>query len=543
MGAIRIVPKPRASEVAQGGDPPIDPSEWVYIVSSAVNSLPSSGTRVGTSNASNMPTIVSSSATGTPAIKTADGAAKYRLVGLNIQAHASGSNSAIVQIGGSETTLAEFPTDIIIDRCLVKGDDTSTTRRGVQLDAIRGALVDSYVYSILDTSDSQAVWAYNTPGPLKVVNNYLEATGENMMTGGSDPSYTDSIPSDIEVRKNYFYKPLSWIGDGWTIKNLLEFKNAKRVLVEGNVFENNWGGEGQSGFYFLLTPRNQNNTAPWCAVQDITYRYNKATNVDAGINILGEDAPNTSGRTSRVSISHNLMVLNTVNSGDLRNHQFIGGTVDVQYLNNTFLNLTASGTQCFIGDGGLSVKNTGTLWRDNIFAAGLYGIIGSGYGEGSSSFSAYFTSPTYNYNVMIGSSNTGSYGGTGNQFPANTGAVGFTDYAGGDYSLSGGSSYKGDGSDGNDPGVNWSTLQSKIAHSVDGAWGSADNLYSDSTYTNAVLPTSYVDTTYSLPTGGTTHVCTTAAEFTTALANCASGDVIQLTAGNTFTGSFTLRAR
>src|SRR5688500_17122942 len=37
-----------------------------------------------------------------------------------------------------------------------------------------------------------------------------------------------------------------------------------------------------------------------------------------------------------------------------------------------------------------------------------------------------------------------------------------------------------------------------------------------------------------------TFTCNTAAEFTAALTNSALGDTINLTAGNTFTGSFTL---
>lgn len=56
----------------------------------------------------------------------------------------------------------------------------------------------------------------------------------------------------------------------------------------------------------------------------------------------------------------------------------------------------------------------------------------------------------------------------------------------------------------------------------------------------AILPLSELDTTYSLPSGGTTHVCTTAGHLTTALSSAVGGDVIQLAAGTTFTGNFVL---
>jgi hypothetical protein len=53
------------------------------------------------------------------------------------------------------------------------------------------------------------------------------------MFGGGDPAIPNLVPSDIEIRRNYFSKPLSWrVGDPsytgvtWLVKNLLELKNA-----------------------------------------------------------------------------------------------------------------------------------------------------------------------------------------------------------------------------------------------------------------------------------------------------------------------------
>lgn len=509
------------------------PDPVVLIRSSAYSSLPAPGNRVSTSDVSNMPTIRSSASTGTPAILTADGAHHYRLVGLNIEAHANGSNDAIVRIGGQETTLAEFPTDITIDRCVIKGDTDSNTRRGIQLDGIRCAVVDSYVYDIKENgADTQAIFAYNTPGPLKIVNNYLEASGENVMFGGADPSYSNSVPSDIEIRKNHFKKQsrASWAAS-WSIKNLLEFKNAQRVLVEGNVFDTNYA-DSQSGFALLITPRNQDGTAPWSVTQDITFRYNKLMNAESGINISGDDSDNTSQRTYRVSLEHNLFLCADLGGGgDLRLHQTGRGPVDVQFINNTFV--FSDGTAGAGGFNENSPKADRTIWRNNIHARD---ISGTATGAGDSTFSGHFTNYSYTYNIRYDSQG-GTYTGTGNQSATAATDV-FTDFSGGDYTVK--AAYQNDGSDGNDPGVNLTALASKILHSVDGAWGSADDLYTDRTYTNAELPRSYVDTTFANQ-AGTEWVCTTAAEFTTALAGCAVGDIITLTAGNTFTGSFTLR--
>lgn len=55
-----------------------------------------------------------------------------------------------------------------------------------------------------------------------------------------------------------------------------------------------------------------------------------------------------------------------------------------------------------------------------------------------------------------------------------------------------------------------------------------------------VLPPVLVDTTYALPTGGTTHTPANSAAFAAALTAAALGDVIVLAAGTTYTGPFVL---
>lgn len=56
-------------------------------------------------------------------------------------------------------------------------------------------------------------------------------------------------------------KPPEWKG-ARSVKNLFELKHAKRVLVEGNVFENNWA-DGQTGMAIVLKSTNQGGGNPW----------------------------------------------------------------------------------------------------------------------------------------------------------------------------------------------------------------------------------------------------------------------------------------
>ena len=76
---------------------------------------------------------------------------------------------------------------------------------------VRMDVLDSYISDIKAVSlDSQAIAGYNGAGPFRIINNYLEAAGENIMFGGADPAVTNLVPTGIEIRRNHLYKPLSW---------------------------------------------------------------------------------------------------------------------------------------------------------------------------------------------------------------------------------------------------------------------------------------------------------------------------------------------
>jgi hypothetical protein len=183
------------------------------------------------------------------------------------------------------------------------------SRRGVLLNGASSAVIDSHVSEIHAAGyDSQAILGYNGPGPFKIVNNYLEASTENIMFGGADPKIPDLVPSDIEIRRNHLFKPLKWrpgdptfAGVNWPVKNLLELKNAQRVLIGGNLLENNWSGPA-----LTLTPRNQDGKAPWSVVQDVLFRNNIVKNADGGFVILSSDSEGLSQATKRVAVVNNL---------------------------------------------------------------------------------------------------------------------------------------------------------------------------------------------------------------------------------------------
>jgi len=209
--------------------------------------------------------------------------------------------------GSQQNTLSQVPQHFLIDRVYMHGDPTNGQRRGVALNSGDTQVLNSYFADFKGKNvDTQAIRGWNGPGPYLVENNYLEAAGENIMFGGSDPSVPNLVPTGITIRHNYISRPMAWMNQGWTVKNEVEFKNAQNAVVEGNIIENHWVG-GQQGSAIVVTPRNQSNTAPWSVVRDITFQNNIIRHVSSAFNILGYDNLAPSQQTESIVVRNNLL--------------------------------------------------------------------------------------------------------------------------------------------------------------------------------------------------------------------------------------------
>jgi len=400
--------------------------KWIYIESSEFVGLPRSGERVNPStDAARMPKIVSTSVS--PAISIMPGASNYRFVGLEIYTasrqgcdprHVPSANCfSYFLIDMPAAPGKALPDSITVDRCYVHGSDTQDVRAGVVANGTNVAVIDSYISDIHQgTLDSQAIRAYWTPGPIKVVNNFLSATTENLMFGGAGGADNPYVPSDIEIRNNHFFKPEEWAVPGktlppaaqWSVKNSLEFKNARRVLVSGNVFENNWAG-AQRGFAIVLTVRTSD-SGNIAVVNDITIENNVLKNVASGFNTLEHDdqctllrAPfcNNPGEAKRWKIANNLILLRSAAApGGLR-PTALGVSpdlADVVFQHNTVV--AAAGTSCWAslyfyvtGETELPREKsiTHNLWiTDNVLCRPPSGDFG---GQGTAGLISYMGDP------------------------------------------------------------------------------------------------------------------------------------------------------
>jgi hypothetical protein len=417
---------------------------WLVIRSSGADELPA-GRRVGPADAGRMARIVSPQA-GEPAIRTMPGAHHVKLVGLELTVAPGTYNLGLVRFGtGEETSDAQFPQHLVLERCYVHGDPQAGGKRGVALNARHVAIVDSYFSDWKGIGqETQANAGWNGPGPFKIVNNHIEAAGVNVLFGGADPAIPNLVPGDIEVRRNHFTKALAWRGEKWVVKNLFELKNARRVLVEGNVFEHNWAA-GQSGFAILFTPRNQDGKAPWSVVEDVTFVNNVVRGAGSGINITGRDDGQASAQTRRVRIVNNLFAdINGATWGG-RGWLFLvmQGTKDVAIEHNTAF---ATGAVMFAEP----PVHSGLIFRNNVVTNGEYGVKGSGLASGEPTLRAVMPDARVEGNVFIGPGAPGYP--SGNQTARSMKDVGFVDPERGDWRLASNSRYK-SAAGGRDPGA------------------------------------------------------------------------------------------
>jgi hypothetical protein len=254
----------------------------------------------------------------------------------------------------------------------------------------------------------------------------------------------------------------SWVQPSvWSVKNLFELKEAQRVLVDGNLFENVWN-ESQSGYAILFTPRNQDNTSPWVVVRDVTFSNNIVRHAGAGVQVLGYDdiASTSSQRTQGIRILNNVFA-------DIGSAAFPGaghwllvnhGPSDVRVEHNT---VVQGGDMIYACGGGPGTEETAAnfVFANNLVRYGPYGIMGDNHGPGNSTIAAYLPASTITANGIACGTGASSCSGpaypAGNVFLAESDwQAQFANYAAGDFHLAAGSRFAGAGTDGTSIGAN-----------------------------------------------------------------------------------------
>jgi len=434
------------------------------------------------------------------------GANFYRFIGLEMTRPAGtpGPAKLMLILGTAD--------HIIVDRCWLHGQPQDETYGG--FGAAGGtniALIDSYLndfHCISNTgacTDSHVIAAGTSTtqeGPFLIQDNFLEASGEEILFGGGPATTT---PADITIQQNHFWKPWQWMpgspnfvggadGNPFIVKNHLELKNAQRVLIQGNLMENNWGGFSQHGFAVLLNAVNQysrrthQNLCPLCMVTDVTIRYCHISHAAGGIGFATELSPATIGSPAALGTRFSLHddVIDGLSA------QLVGNGVAFGFSNgwpkNALNTITINHVTAFsdpnshlmtIGNRLKDAEMYGFVFTNNLVQAGAHPIwdqFGAPAGPTCAQsdlplgvLQACFTSYTFSNNGIIATPSPypPSVWPTGNFFPSSASAVEFTNFKngnGGNYQLQSSSPYLNKGTDGKPLGADIVGLQQQLAN-------------------------------------------------------------------------------
>jgi hypothetical protein len=456
----RIVLEPGAVYVGNFVLPVHEGSEFVTVTTDdATPGLPTAGRRITPDVGTRLAKVQSPNSA--PALRTAPRAHHWRIQLIDFP---GGRASDVILLGDgdeSQRTLADVPSDLVIDRCYIHGDDR-TQKRAIALNSGRTSIIGTHIAQIARSGqDSQAIAGWNGPGPYLIENNHLEGAAENFMLGGATPWIDRLVPSDVTFRRNYVTKPLDWRSQKVTVKNLFELKNARRVLVEFNVFENNWVS-GQTGFAIVLTPRGDGGRAPWATVEDVTFRYNIIRHAGGGINVLGHDDGAPSEQLRRLRVSHNIFY-------DIDDDRWGGAgafiqlgdaPADIVVEHNTVLH-TGTAVVAYGGSKDAPAAIRGFVFRDNIMRHNRYGVHGSGRAVGNDTLQAFFPDAVFTNNVLAGGK--ASLYPADNLFPSPEDFLRqFVAADQGDLRLVDDSSFRGRASDGTDLGADVARINSGV---------------------------------------------------------------------------------
>jgi YVTN family beta-propeller protein len=255
---------------------PCPPTNPVLVASSAISSLPQYAVPARTlAGGSLFPTLATGNSL--PALTISDYATGWYFAGIEFTLTPTAAGVyPIVAAGDYTLTTNALPGYITFDRCQIhpSGTITNYVRGGIDLNIVNAAVIFSNIWGIVNPNiDTQAILVQNSPGPILISGNDLEATGENVLlgteclatgyAGGGIPDCP--VPSDVTVTRNHLIKQASWqnapagcnpnvSASCYDIKNTFEIKMGQRVLTDSNWFDTTFLQFQQGTFVIMNCP-------------------------------------------------------------------------------------------------------------------------------------------------------------------------------------------------------------------------------------------------------------------------------------------------
>lgn len=443
-------------------------SDYVTIRSSGT--MPNVWDRI-TPNSSQLATI-KGQFVNVPTLRIRNGASKLRFIGINFQPFEQTTTDqfSLVEVGDlGQSSYTTNPSKIIFQHIVMNPPDTTMVRHGMAVEGYKIAVISSWIGNIFTrcfqgsgcVTDSNAFFSLNGKGAHVYLNSYIEASSENILYGGDNVSVDGGIPTNVEIRRCYFFKRTAWKPNPtplYNIKNLIEFKIGRRVYLEGNIFENHWLGAdaGQPNAINISAISEVN--SPWSVNEDIIFENNKVINMPSGVLLANANGTNVSDYDTRKSINIKFknMLFDKFNEVDYQRRLFItNGVEDASFDRITQIDTNlATGRLAFIArpsDYRINLTNSivgmGTDYQ--IFSSYGWGRCALNWGTGGTG-NADPCTPNGQWNVsnniFVRYNTNPLITPPANNCDAAVGfnAVGFLDLAGGNYRLTGsGACYQG----------------------------------------------------------------------------------------------------
>lgn len=293
---------------------PSGATSWITIRTMDLNYLPPDGYRVTSAYSMSSPSQILpkifSGGSNRPAICTgiydqngigtcqAAAAHHYRFIGIEVTVNdPSMELQTLIEIGNDGQTLQNQAHHVTFDRCYIHAHPNQTSTGGIRTGLVlnggymevTNCEISNFRSATLD--EPHAISAWNGPGPFKIINNYLQASGINVLFGGAY-AQTGMNPGNLEFRHNRVSKDPAWrtTNPPMQVKNLFELKDMRGAVVDNNLFEYNWPG-GQTGYAILIEPAlsTTGGSGPNAVVQDIQFTNNIVRHSSGAFTIAGTD--------------------------------------------------------------------------------------------------------------------------------------------------------------------------------------------------------------------------------------------------------------
>lgn len=431
--------------------------------------------RIDPSYAAVMPTLTAITASDVPFFEEVDGCTDYHFRGLNFTnpSNLNRSDAWFDFSPANQLSLSNYPDKISIQQCLFDGG-TGNVERAINGFARRIAVFDNYSVTGSSLDECKFFWSAAGPGPYRIVNNHINngGTSVNIMFGGSPlvgTAETTFLPQDIEVRGNFFTKPLTGFGgSGGAHKNHFEIKYALRWIFEGNICKvHNRGGQDRSVVIKLSNQISTGNTE--VQTKHGLIRFNDVSDSPGGIGVSGrEDNPPGTHKTEGVEVCFNLVHdLNATGgaSGGVAS-RFASTLKDIDVHHNTLLGYEPNDFANGIAFNSAADEIDGMRIRYNVVAGSdaipLRCVRSlNSLGNGVTAFNAHTTGTSVMEDNLCVAPNDANY--TGQTNVAAIANIGFVNAAGGDYTLSSSSAGYHAGPNGEDYGAIINQLNAMLA--------------------------------------------------------------------------------